>query len=305
MGLETGGLPAAAASGNRTVVVVTTPRGLVWTSWELGEANPPFTSVQFSGRIRSTNVAPLVSFRGGAEVWLGIKDASDNFIYETLQDGPDGSFGDWVQIPGLQTNVSPAVTDGNLAVGAPLMVALAAPPDDRLRINIFLGDQPPDPDKTPPYYWQDIEPFTLTTLAPAAAVSGFGGKYIFVATTSLNFGGPNNLVMLNQGVPFIPGNFVGFQSMDFYSNLSPAMASANNRTVIVAADPDGAMSYNWWDLGGGGHGWVPLGDDVRTTAAPAVAVVDKGQYMFIIARGLDGEMKINQGIVGGAIVGWG
>ena len=98
--------------------------------------------------------------------------------------------------------------------------------------------------------------------------------------------------MLNQGVPFIPGNLVGFQSMDFYSNLSPAMASANNRTVIVAADPDGAMSYNWWDLGGGGHGWVPLGDDVRTTAAPAVAVVDNGQYMFIIARGLDGEMKM-------------
>jgi hypothetical protein len=255
MGLATGGLPGVAASGNRTVVAVTTPRGeLVWTSWELGEGAGPWTSVPIGGAARFTDVAPAVSFRtaeGGAVVWLAIKDTSDNFIYETLQD-PDGQFNGWTRIPGLQTNVSPAATDGNLAIGAPMMVALATPPDDRLRINVFLADQPPEP--PPPDYWQDIDPATLTSLAPAAAVVD-NGSYIFVATTSLNFGGPNGLVLLNQGDPNTPGEFVGFEGLDMNSNLSPAMASARNRTVIRGGRPQWSdvlrLVGPWW-----GRTWV-------------------------------------------------
>jgi hypothetical protein len=302
MGLATGGLPAAAAHGNRTVVVVTTPAGeLVWTSWELGDAYSPWIGVPISGPARTTDAAPAVSFRtsaSGYSVWLAIKGA-DNFIYETLE--ASGGFVDWSQIPGLQTNVSPAASDGNLAIGIPFVVALAAPPDDRLRINPFLITEPPDP--PPPNYWQDIVPYTFTALAPAVALVDHG-NYIFVATSSVNFAGPHDLVILNQGNPYNPSAFVGFQQMNFSSNVAPAMASANDRTVIVAVDPDGTMFYNWWDLGGGGHGWVPLGDDVRTEVAPTVAVVDNGQYMFVIARGSDNEMKVNQGTVGGAIIGW-
>jgi hypothetical protein len=182
-----------------------------------------------------------------------------------------------------------------------MMVALAAPPDYRLHINWFLNDQPPPP-PGPPGYWQPIAP-TITSLAPAAALVD-GGDYIFLATTSFDFAGPASSVLLHQGSPSGRDHFVGNQQMGFSSNVSPAMASANNRTVIVAADPDGIMFYNWWDFGAGGHGWIPLGDDVRTSIAPAVALLDRGNYMFVVARGADNEIHLNQGIVGGEIVGW-
>jgi hypothetical protein len=305
MSLATGGLPAAAAHENRTVVAVTMPTGqLVSTSWELGEANPPFEPVKIDGPDRLTDVAPAISFRttlGGYSIWLAIKDSSDGSILETLEI-PGGRFSGWTEIPGLRTNVSTAMSDGNLAAGIPMMVALAPPPDYRLHINYLLNDQPPPP-PGPPGYWQPIA-LTITSLAPVAALVD-GGGYIFLATTSLNFaGGPHGTVMLHQGSPFDRDHFVTNQQMNFNSNVSPAMASANNRTVIVAADPDGIMFYNWWDFGGGGHGWIPLGDDVRTSVAPAVAVLDHGNYMFVVARGADNEIHLNQGQVGGTIVGW-
>jgi hypothetical protein len=110
--------------------------------------------------------------------------------------------------------------------------------------------------------------------------------------------------MLNQGNPYTPDQLVGWNSMPFDSNLASAMAAANNRTVIVAVDPNGAIFYDWWDLGGGPHGWVPLGNDMQTTVAPAVALVDNGNYLFVYAQRLDGRLYLNQGNVGGAIVGW-
>jgi hypothetical protein len=98
MGLTTNGLPAAAASGNRTVAVVARPDGgLVMTSWELGGQNNPWTTVSVEGTARPTNVAPAVSFRttfSGATVWLGIKEAATGQIFETLQ-VRDGTFLSW------------------------------------------------------------------------------------------------------------------------------------------------------------------------------------------------------------------
>lgn len=279
--------------------------GLVWTSWELGGENNPWTAVPINGPAQPTDVAPAVSFRtteGGYSVWLAIRDSGDNQVYETLQQ-PDGSFNGWTLIPGLETNVSPAASDGNLSIGAPIMVAVARPNDDLTYVNVYLADQPPD--SPPPGYWQAIDPAPWTSLAPALAIVGDRGDYMFVATSNLNFSGPNLHLVLTQGNPYTPGQTSGVADMGFATNLAPAMSSANNRTVIVAADPDGAMFYNWWDLGGGGHGWLSLGDDVRTDAAPAVALLDGGNYMFIFARGTDGELHINQAVVRGSIVGWG
>lgn len=45
--------------------------------------------------------------------------------------------------------------------------------------------------------------------------------------------------------------------MNFRSGMSPVMASASNRTVIVAADETGEMFTDWWDFGGGGT-WLGL-----------------------------------------------
>jgi hypothetical protein len=292
-------LPAAAASGNKTVVVIATADGnMLMTSWTLGGAGTPWASVNVSGPVRytDTTITPAVSF-SGAKLWLGIKSSSviAGGIYETLQ-LPDGSFQPWVRIPGLATDVSLAANDGNGAIGYPIMAALAAPPDRLTYINPFLGDQPP------PGSWRPLDPSPITTLSPAISIVN-QGKYMFLAVPVINLGGPNSRLILYQGSTLNPdqlsSSYTGFDT-----NLSPAMAAAHNRTVIVAVDASGAIFYNWWDFGGGGHGWIPLGTNVKTSARPAVSLVDNGNYMFILATGEDGILYLNQGIVGGAIVGW-
>jgi hypothetical protein len=178
------------------------------------------------------------------------------------------------------------------------MAAVAT--DGVTSINNFLSDQPPIP--PPADYWQPLSPPPITALAPAIGI--VRGPYMFLAATAVSFVGPNNKIVLYQGSPVATDN-LAIGSMNFESNVSPAMASAHDRTVIVAVDPNGALFYNWWDFGGGGHGWVPLGNDVRTKVAPAVSLVDNGNYMFVFAQGLDGELFLNQAVVGGAIIGWG
>lgn len=308
MSLTTNGLPAMAAFGNRTVTAVTTPDGgLVWTSWELGSNGTPWTSVPISGPAHFTDVAPAVSFiwsgiPGNYEVWMAIKDSGDNQIYKTFQ-ALDGGFAPWTLIPGVFTNVSPAASDGNLAVDIPIIAALATPSDGSTYINVSPADPSPP---SPPGDWKAIIPTPLTTMAPALAIVG-SGNYMFLAATVFSFVGPDSRLELYQGNPNTPDQIINIADMSFPSNLPPAMAAANNRTVIVAVDPTGAIFYNWWDLGGGGHGWVQLGGgaDIRTQVAPAVALVADGNYMFVNAQGLDGELYINQAIVGGTIYGWG
>jgi len=274
------------------------------TSWELGGKNNPWTTISVEGTARFTDVAPAVSFRttvGGATVWLGIKEATTGQIFETLQ-VRSATFLPWTLIPGLVTDLAPVVSDGNLAVGHPTMAAVAK--GGVTAINNYLGDQPQNP--PPPNYWLPLRPPPITAFAPAIGIvrGGAAGPYMFLAATVIDFAGPNGDIQFFQGSPFSTDN-LSIGGGGFESNISPAMASAHNRTVIVAVDPNGALCYNWWDFGGGGHGWVPLGDEVRTTVAPAISLVDNGNYMFVFAQGLDGELYINQANVGGTIIGWG
>jgi len=91
-------LPAAAASGNKTVVVIATADGrMLMTSWTLGGAGTPWATVNVGGPVRytDTTITPAVSFRttvGGATLWLGVKSSRvmAGGIYETLQ-LPDGT----------------------------------------------------------------------------------------------------------------------------------------------------------------------------------------------------------------------
>ena len=114
--------------------------------------------------------------------------------------------------------------------------------------------------------------------------------------------GKNSKLQLVQGDPFAPEMTVS--DMNFQSGPSPSLAASNNRTVIVATDGNGEMFYDWWDFGGGGHGWVPLGAELKTQVSPAVALVDNGNYMFVLASDANGKILLNQGQVGGALVGW-
>lgn len=88
------------------------------------------------------------------------------------------------------------------------------------------------------------------------------------------------------------------------SNVSPVMASWGNRTVAVVTGTDGRIFYDWWDLGGGGHGWREVPGGGLSDAAPAAALVAGGGYLFITVKGLDGNLYLNQGTLGGGFVGW-
>lgn len=294
-----------AASGNRVVAVAVGGSGdLVWTSWELGGGGPGWELVPFELGAPVTHVAPAVSFRTteeGATPWLGVVSSFEGQVFESLQQ-PDGTFGEFVPVPGPTTQQAASVSDGNLAVGAPVIAVVAAAPDDLTYVNVSLADQPPD--VPPPGYWQPVDPSPWTTLAPAIAVVD-SGQYMFLVTADVDLGGGRDLqLVLTQVNPFDPGNVSAQGPMGFATRLSAGIASANNRAVVVAADPAGVVSYNWWDLGEVGSGWVQLGSDVTVDQAPAIALVDGGNYMFIIAHGTDGQMYLNQGNVGGGIVGW-
>jgi hypothetical protein len=84
------------------------------------------------------------------------------------------------------------------------------------------------------------------------------------------------------------------------TDFGPALSSATNLTVAVAVQRDKSVVYDWWNLGQGDRGWLPLNGFSSDT--PAVAL--NGTYAFIISRRLDGSLFLNQGEVSGSFVGW-
>jgi hypothetical protein len=70
----------------------------------------------------------------------------------------------------------------------------------------------------------------------------------------------------------------------------------------VANDTEGRIFYNWSVFGQGGQGWRELEGGGRTDAAPAAALV--GTYLFVVVKGLDGNIYLNQGELGQPFVGW-
>jgi len=143
----------------------------------------------------------------------------------------------------------------------------------------------------------------LTDASPAVSLVG-NGSYVFLLAKRTD-----GLLMINQGglnsAPNSPGaSLVGWQSMGITTSAAPAAAAAGNRTAAVITEPDGRILYDWWDLGGGGHGFREVPGGGRTNAAPAVTLVANGTYMFVVVKGLDNQLWLNQGTPGGAFVGW-
>jgi hypothetical protein len=139
--------------------------------------------------------------------------------------------------------------------------------------------------------WREIEGGGTTHATPAIALVG---KYAFVAIR-----GTDGSIYLNQGDVNKP--FVGWRTMNFQSPYAPGAASSGKLTAVVAANPHGTVAYNWWSLGQGGKGWQTL-DGRATNAAPAAALV--GNYMFVVVKGTDGSLYLNQGGLGKKMVGW-
>jgi hypothetical protein len=132
---------------------------------------------------------------------------------------------------------------------------------------------------------------------PAAALVGPSNSYLFVIVKGLD-----GSLYLNQGE--LGSAFVGWQPLRFQTKLAPCAASSGNTTAIVAVRPDGHIVYDSWELGQGGRGFVEI-EGMQSEAAPACALVGSSHnYLFVIAKGLDGKLHLNQGELGKGFVGW-
>lgn len=89
------------------------------------------------------------------------------------------------------------------------------------------------------------------------------------------------------------------------TNVAPGAAGSGNTTAKVVTSPDGRILYDWWELGQGSQGFRELDGNGRTDAAPAAALVGpQHHYLFVVVKGLDGHLYLNQGELGKPFVGW-
>jgi hypothetical protein len=132
--------------------------------------------------------------------------------------------------------------------------------------------------------------------APAVALTGPDSNYLFVTAKDTT----GNL-SLTQGA--LGRGFTGWADTGFQTSFAPAMASSGNTVALVAVGLDGSLSYTWWNLGEGGPPFLNLGG--QTADAPAAALVGaQHDYLFVVARGLNGDLFLNQGQLGGTFSGF-
>jgi hypothetical protein len=146
--------------------------------------------------------------------------------------------------------------------------------------------------------WIEMPGGGSTDAAPAAALVGADNDYLFAAVKGLD-----GNVYLNQGT--LGGAFVGWRQVGFQTDAALGAASAGDTTVLVAKAADGRIFYTFWNLGQSGSGWIEMPGGGSTDAAPAAALVGAdNDYLFAAVKGLDGNVYLNQGTLGGAFVGW-
>jgi hypothetical protein len=113
----------------------------------------------------------------------------------------------------------------------------------------------------------------------------------------------NNSLSINQGK--LGKTLVGWQKLNFQTNLSPAATSSDNTVAIASVSPDGRIFYSWWKLGEAGKAFTELDGGGRTNSGPSVALVGKAHnFLFTVIKGLDNNLYINQGGLGGQMTGW-
>ena len=146
----------------------------------------------------------------------------------------------------------------------------------------------------------ELEGGGRTDAAPAAALVGPQHNYLFVVIKGLD-----GNIYVNQGELGKP--FAGWgSSKNLQTRFAPGAASSGNTSAVVATGTDGRIFYDWWDLGQGGRGLAELEGGGRTDAAPAAALVGpQHNYLFVVIKGLDGDIYVNQGELGKPFAGWG
>jgi hypothetical protein len=240
MAFRTHVAPAAAGSGNLTAVAAICPdRGIWYRIWEVGNAAGPWRELCWP---LPTDAAPAVSIvtetvitTRFTKVQLAITDR-DHTIYTTTFSRADTGFEAWRLLPGLQTNVAPAVTTLTArasADGLTVPVTLLTAPDGRLLYTTpRLGAG----------IWRELNGGRQSDDTPAAAFVGERAGHLFVAIR-----GRDGQLYFNQANLDRP--FVGWQPLGFSSRVAPAAAAAGTTSVVVATDPEGRIFYRWWREG--------------------------------------------------------
>jgi hypothetical protein len=299
MGFSTNIAPGAAGFANTTIVVaVSTDNRIFYNWWNLGEAGHGWRELEGNGR---TDAAPAISIYftddGANSIVARMVSAikgigTDGNIYTNIgsTSGVDiGTwFTEWTPYSQLQTNLAPAATVSyhvNSLDASPVLVATTT--DGHIFYNTsFHAHSSPG--------WVELDRNWRTDAAPAAALVG---SYLFVVVKGLD-----GQLYLNQGNLGKP--FVGWQPMGFTTNGAPGATSSRDTSVVVATSTDGRIFYNWWHLGGAGQ-WRELEGGGRTDATPAAALVGvDNNYLFVVIKGLDGQLYLNQGNLGKPFVGW-
>ncbi len=281
--VQTDVAPGASGSGGNTVVVAKDPDGRIfYTWWPLGSGGRGWHELDGDGR---TDAAPAAALVGQNNDYLfAVVKGLDGNVY--LNQGTLGQgFVGWGQA-GFQTDVAPAAAgSGNNSV------IVAKSGDGRIFYTWWpLGSGGQG--------WQELDGDGRTDAAPAAALVGQNNDYLFAVVKGLD-----GNVYLNQGT--LGQGFVGWAQAGFQTDVAPAAAGSGNNSVIVAKSGDGRIFYTWWPLGSGGQGWQELDGDIRTDDPPAAALVGPdNNYLFVLIRGTDGNLHLNQGVLGQTFVGW-
>src|SRR3569833_1898132 len=101
--------------------------------------------------------------------------------------------------------------------------------------------------------WRELPPGDFKTNAAPGACLVRSGSYAFILARAADTGN----VWLNQGTP--GGKKESRQSVGQITAVAPAAASSGDRSVSLITSTDGRVLYDWWDLGGGGHGCREVG----------------------------------------------
>jgi hypothetical protein len=274
--------PAVASTSNGALFVAATPQGRIYTSQVvLGGAGSRWHEMEGNGRTPS---APAAAVCGNAPYVFAAVRGYDNNVW--INQGDLGRpFVGWGVMGGLQTNVSPAVAptpDG--------VMFFATRTDGHIfSQRVVLGQAGQG--------WREVEGGGATDAAPAAALCG-NANYWFVVVKGLD-----GYVYINQGnlgSPFIGwGRIAGLQT-----NVAPAIATTPDGVIVFATRTDGRIFSNRIVLGQAGQGWVEVGGNGATNAAPAATLVRNNPYIFTLVKGLDNFVYLNQAQLGGGWVGW-
>lgn len=218
-----------------------------------------------NGRTPSAPSAAAV----GSYVFVAVR-GYDNNIYIN-QGTPGNPFVGWLTDGTFKTDVAPSLTSyGNKTF------LFAKHLDGRIFFNWWaLGGGGNG--------WQEVAGGGRTDATPVASVVN---GYMFVAVKGLD-----GHIYINQGDLTNPGA-VGWQTdAAFVTDAAPALASVSNYrnyTYLFAKGLDGYIYSNRWVLGGGGEGWLKVGDASLVTDVAPAAMADQSEDILPIIKGPGG-----------------